>query len=141
MFATGRRAFSIGCLALILVACLHTLGHFAPPPQDPASLALDAALKGYTVELPLMSTTAFAVLQSLSLTMTITLLALGAVGLVAARSCAAEDVRRLAMVYGLTVAALVVVYGVYRVGPPFVTLALVLVTFVIALLPVRAAKR
>ena len=140
MFATGRRAFSIGCLALIVVACLHTLGHFAPPPQDPASLALDAALKGYTVEMPLMSTTAFAVLQSLSLTMTITFLALGAAGLVAARSCATDAVRRLAVAYGLAVAALVVVFGVYRVGPPFVTLALVLVAFVTALLPPRSTR-
>ena len=141
MFASGRRAFSIGCLALIVVACLHALGHFAPPSQDPASLALDAALKSTTIAMPLLSTSAFAVLQSLSLTMTITFLALGTVGLVAARSCATETVCRLAVVYGLAVAALVVVYGVYRVGPPFVTLALVLVTFVIALLPVRAAKR
>jgi len=23
-----------------VVACLHTIGRFAPPPQDPASLAL-----------------------------------------------------------------------------------------------------
>ena len=54
MFSSGKRAFSIGCMALIVVACLHTLGHFSPPPQDSASLALDAALKGYTVEMPLL---------------------------------------------------------------------------------------
>ena len=140
VFATGRRAFSIGCLAMIVVACLHTIGHFAPPPQDAASLALDAALKGTTVEMPLLSTTAFAVLQSLSLTMTVTFLALGGAGLVAARSCAADAVRRLAVVYALAVAALVVVYGVYRIAPPFTTLALVLVAFVIAALPPRVAR-
>jgi hypothetical protein len=60
--------------------------------------------------------------------------------MVAARSCAADAVRRLAVVYGLAVAALVVVYGVYRVGPPFVTLALVLVAFVTALLPPRSTR-
>jgi hypothetical protein len=141
MFATGRRAFSIGCISLIAVAGLHTLGHFAPPSQDPASLALDAALKGYTFAMPLMSPTAFAVLQSLSLTMTVTFLALGAVGLVAARSSAAAAVRRLAVVYALAVAGLVVVYGVYRVGPPFMTLLPVLAAFVIALRTPRAASR
>lgn len=134
MFAAGKRAFSIGCIALIVVAGLHTMGHFAPPPTDAASLALDTALKGYTVEMPLFPTTAFAVLQSLSLTMTVTLLALGALGLVAARSCDAATVRRFAVVQVLAVAALVAVYAVYRVSPPLVTLALVLAAFVVAAL-------
>jgi hypothetical protein len=137
MFGPGKRAFSIGSIALIVVAGLHTMGHFAPPPQDPAWLALDAALRDYTFELPLMPTTAFAVLQSLSLTMTVTLLALGALGLVAARSCDAATVRRFAIVETVAVAALVAIYAVYRVSPPLVTLALVLVAFTVAALPTQ----
>ena len=140
MFAAGRRAFSIGCIALIVVAGLHTIGHLAPPPQDAASLALDAALKGYEVELPFFPTTAFAVLQSLSLTKTITLLALGALGLTAVRRCEPALVRRLALVDAVAVAALVAVYARYRVSAPLVTLALVLVAFVVAALPGRGAQ-
>jgi len=55
MFSTGSRAFSIACIALMVVAGLHTLGHFSPSPQDPASRALEAALKRYSVEPPLIT--------------------------------------------------------------------------------------
>lgn len=139
MFGQGKRAFSIGCIALIVVAGLHTMGHFAPQPRDAATLALDAALRGYTVEMPVVPTTAHAVLQSLSLTMTITLLALGALG--AAGRCEPGLFRRLALVDAVAVAALVAVYGWYRVSAPLVTLALVLVAFAVAALAGRPSQR
>ena len=134
MFRPGRRLFSIACILLILVALAHTAGHFSPPPAgDPAFDAMDRAMKGYLIPMGSMSPSFFDVVQSLSLTMTVTLLLLGALGLATAAADAGDAlIRRLALVYLVGTAALVAVFALYRIPPPLYTLAAVAVTFLLA---------
>lgn len=47
MLRPGRRLFSVAAILLIVVAGLHTIGHFSPPPDDAAPRAVEAALYGY----------------------------------------------------------------------------------------------
>jgi hypothetical protein len=132
MFRPGRRLFSIAAILLIVVAGLHTLGHFSPPPEDPALREVESAMRGYRLALPLgMNPSVHDVLGSLSLTMTITLLLVGALDLLVARS-EAPSLRPFIFANVVGVGALVVLYGYYRISPPLVTLALVWVLFVLA---------
>ena len=135
MFRPGRRFFSIACMALILVALAHTVGHFSPPPtNDPAFDALDQAMKGTLIPMGSMSPSFFDVVQSLSLTMSVTLALLGALGLVAAASRDTGDalVHRLALFYLLGTGGLVAIFAVYRIPPPLYTLTVVAVLFVLS---------
>jgi hypothetical protein len=120
------------------VAGLHTIGHFAPPPDDPALRAVEASMEGYRLDLPLgMQPSIRDVLDSLSLTMTVTLMLIGVLDLLVARS-AVPSLRSFALANVVGVGALVALYACHRVSPPFVTLALVWVIFVLALvLPER----
>lgn len=143
MFRSGRRLFSIACILLILVALAHTAGHFSPPPvDDPAFDTMDRAMKGYLIPMGAMSPSFFDVVQSLSLTMTVTLLLLGALGLLTATSTGASDalIRRLALGYLVGSGALVAVFALYRIPPPLYTLTAVAVTFLLAVVvPTRRA--
>jgi hypothetical protein len=141
MFRPGRRLFSVAAILLIVVAGLHTMGHFAPAPDDPALLAVEASMKGYRLELPLgMHPSVRDVLSSLSLTMTVTLLLVGALDLLVARS-ALPSVRPFALANVVGVGALVALYWYHRISPPLVTLALVCLVFVLNLvLPERRRR-
>ncbi len=141
MFRRGRRLFSVAAILLILVAGLHALGHFSPPPEDPAAQTVKASMEGYRRELPLgMRPSVRDILRSLSLTMTITLLLIGALDLLVARSVV-PSLRPFALANVVGVGALVVLYGYYRVSPPLVTLALVWLVFALAgVLPERPPR-
>ena len=133
MFGRGRRLFSVAAILLIVVAGLHTMGHFSPPPDDPALRAVEESMKGYRLELPLGVRPSVAdIVSSLSLTMTITLVLIGVLDLLVARSNV-PSVRPFALANVLGVGALVALYGTYRIPPPLVTLALVWLFVVLAL--------
>jgi hypothetical protein len=138
MFGRGRRLFSVAAILLIVVAGLHTIGHFSPPPDDAALRAVEAAMTGSRLELSLgMRPSVRDVLSSLSLTMTVTLLLIGVLDLLVAGSAIAS-LRPFALANVVGVGALAALYGYYRISPPLVTLALVWVLFLVALLlPVR----
>ena len=136
MFRSGRRLFSSASLSLMLVALLHTLGHFSPPPEDPALASLQAAMESQKFDLGLgMQPSVSDVFNSLSLTMTVTLLSLGALNLAVARADDASGrlVRSFTIVNVVGVGALVAIYGFYRIPPPLITLAAVEVQFLLAL--------
>ena len=141
MFRPGRRLFSVAAILLIAVAGLHTIGHFAPPPDGPALRAVEASMEGYRLELPLgMQPSVRDILNSLSLTMTVTVLLIGALDLLVARSAVAS-LQPFALANVVGVGALVALYGYHRISPPLVTLALVWVVFILALvLPERRRK-
>jgi hypothetical protein len=143
MFKPGRRLFSAGSIALIVVAGLHTLGQFAPPPADPAGVALLAAMGAHRLPLGLgMAPSMADIVQSLNLTMSITLLAIAVQNLVVARSDASDRlIWRLSVVSALSIGTLVLVYGAYRIPPPLVTLAVVEAIFLRAAVTGRGAAR
>jgi hypothetical protein len=141
-----RRAnywFVFACVLMLLTGVAHSLGHFAEPPSDPATRALIAALRGYRIPLPDIglgqAPTQWDVLQSLSLTMTVSLFWLAIVGLVVAFSdMGRRTVQRVTAVYLLVNGVLVGLFGYYRIAPPLLSLGLVELVLVVAF--VRAPK-
>lgn len=130
------RWFRAGAIGLLVVAVLHTFGHFGGGPKEPARIQLEEAMDAYRFDIFGMHPSAGDITKSLSLTMTIALLFIGALDLVAASSLAgnARALRRLAWVNAVGVGALVALFAYYRIPPPMVTLALVCVLFVVAAL-------
>ena len=135
MFRSGRRMFSAASIALIVVAVLHSIGSFAPGPVDPALEAIVAEMKAFRLPLGLgMEPSMFDIQQSLALTMGVMLLWLGLQNLMAARMDPTGSFVRLLNVFSmLGVAALVAIYAFYRIPPPFISLAVVELLFVLAL--------
>ena len=84
VFKRGNRLLASGSILIILVAMLHTLGHFAPVPADDTALhAVMAAMRGYQFDIGMgMKPNMMDIFESLSLTMTITVLFLGIQNLV-----------------------------------------------------------
>ncbi len=120
IWAPDRRWLSLASLSTLLVAALHTAGQFAPAPPDPQLYAVKSAMRGVRLALGLgMAPSVWELFQSLTFTMSITVAALGVVGLVVAGASAASPalVRRTAGVLGATHAALTLLYSFYGVPP------------------------
>ena len=135
MARPGYRLFAAGSWGLIFVAVLHTIGHFAGRPTDPAALKAFAAMASYRLELPLgMQPTILDVFRDLSLTMAITLAGLGLQNVVVGRLAGASPLlmRRLAGATSLVLGALLGLKAFYRISPPLVLVAVVEVLFLFA---------
>ena len=140
MIQPGRRLYLAGSIALILVAALHTWGQFAPTPPEPALSAVLTMMRGVRLDLGLgMQPSVYDIFRSLAFTMSITLAALGAFGLIVIRADPSTRLLRAAILTSsLAVGAVVVLQAVYRIPPPFISLAVVELLFLAAL--VRAVK-
>jgi hypothetical protein len=135
-----RRAnywFVFACVLMLLTGVAHSVGHFSAPPSDPATLALTAALQAYRPPLPDIglgqAPTQWDILQSLSLTMTVSLFWLAGVGLVVAFSdMGRRTVQRVTVVYLLANGVLVGLFAYHRMAPPLVSLGLVELVLIVA---------
>jgi len=86
MWRRGRRLFSVAGILVILTAAAHTAGHFSPS-SGPAEDAVFAAMNAHLVPLGLgMTPSLLDIFKGLSLTMAITLAAIGAINLLIAAS-------------------------------------------------------
>lgn len=135
MLRSGRWPLVVASVGLLLVAAAHTLGHLQPPPQDGPQAELIAAMDALRLDgLGLgWRPSVHEVFDSLSLTMTIALIWLGALGLVVAKlDRAACLLRPFALLAAAGNGALVVLFWQQRIAPPFVTLAVVELFFVLA---------
>ncbi len=139
MFRKGHRLFSAASIGLILIAVLHTIGHFAPPPDDLIMTALLTAMKSYRFDLGLASPSMLEIFESLSLSVSLMLAWAGLTNLLIAHNAGLRDalMRRVCALNVLGIAALVALFGVYRVPPPAITLAIVDILFVIAFVGLR----
>lgn len=128
--------FVTASVLMLFTAVAHSIGHFSALPDDPATRALVAALKGYTLDLGMgMTPSQWDVLNSLSLTMTVSLMWLGIVGLVVAFSdMGRRTVQRVTAVYILANGALVGLNYYYQVPPPLVSLGVVELVLLVAFL-------
>jgi hypothetical protein len=98
MFRRGRRLFSIASILMILTSIAHTLGHFQPDPQTAEFANLKSTMQAYQIDMMGMKPSAYGILESLSLTLTIMLLMLGLQNLlVAAVDESGKMIRRFAM--------------------------------------------
>jgi hypothetical protein len=143
MFGHGRRWFTAGCITLLFVALLHTLGNtLSTPPTDAEYIAMEASMRDYIVPLGLgMAPSMWDIYRSLVFTMSLCLVGLGVVGLaiVSAPDVTPRLLSRVALVYACTSLALTALYMIYEVTPALISLMVVTVLFVIASVPRRAA--
>jgi hypothetical protein len=132
----GRRTFVVASVFLLLVGVLQAAGHSAKLPADPRLEAIEMSLRAYRYPLGLgMAPTLMAIQDALSLTVSITLVWLGLMGVLVGLSDASPQVlRRMTFANMAGCAALMALYAHYRIPPPFVSLALVEVMFALALI-------
>jgi hypothetical protein len=123
----ANRWFIIASVLMLLTAAAHSVGHVLPLPPDPATQALVAAMKGYVLDMGMeMKPSQWDVLQSLSLTMTVSLLWLGVLGLVVAFSdMGRRTVQRVIVVYIVANGVLVGLNYYYQIPPPLISLGIV----------------
>lgn len=140
-FVSGRRAFSAASVLLLLTALAHTAGNWPIIfPDVPWSGVLSAMAAEHT---PLgigMAPSMLDIHVALVLTMTVLLVALGAINLVVAAGAGEEMLRRVLWIDVVTVGALVALYAFYRVPPPLLTFAVVESALVAALFTTTAAR-
>jgi hypothetical protein len=138
LFAPGRRWFVSSSWATVVVALLHTLGNtLSSPPPDAAYTTLEKTMRGYTIPLGLgMVPSMWDINRSLVFTMSITLAAIGIMGVVigASREAGGSLRRSIAIVMLVASAALTAVFFVYQVTPAFVSMAVVTVLLVAAVI-------
>lgn len=136
IFSKGRRSLTVAAIATLLVAAVHTVATFAPPPADDAGLlSVVGAMQGYQVPMGLgMAPSMWDIQTALSLTMSLFLVAFAVLGLSFAgdRDASPRTLSRIAMISAGTMATLTVVYAVLRVPPPLVTIAILAILYLVA---------
>jgi hypothetical protein len=130
----SRGWFRAGALGLIVVAAMHTMGHFSGGPRDSSGVALEAAMKAYRIEMMGMNPSASGITNSLSLTMSVLLALTGLLDLAILSIADPVSLRRFAVLNVAGVSALVALFTYYHVPPPLVTLAIVGIFFITSLL-------
>ena len=142
LFVRGRRVFSAACIAMLLVALLHTIGNtLSSPPPDAAYAAVEAAMRGYEVPLGLgMTPSIWDIYRGLVFTMSICLVAMAGIGLVVGSAPEATPrlLSRVAMIEAVASAALTVLYLAYQITPALISMAIVTVLFAAATWTTRA---
>src|SRR6476660_1601054 len=122
LFARGRRLFTWSCIATIVVAVMHTIGNtVSTPAGDDALVSVENAMRGYRIPLGMgMTPSVWEINRGLIFTMSICLVAMGALGLAVAASRDATPplLSRLALVLAIFSAALTVLYWFYQIPPP-----------------------
>jgi hypothetical protein len=129
-----HRLFITANILLLIVAGLHTFGQFNRP-TDPADIAIMAEMRGHPIPVGLgMVPSLLDIFRVLAFTMTISLVGMVIVNLGMLRFARAAPglVRRLCLLNVLVVSAIVILSWAYQVAPPFLTLAIVDVFFVMA---------
>lgn len=138
IFSKGRRSLTVAAIATLLVAAMHTVGTFVPPPADNAAIvAVVAAMQGYPMPMGLgMAPSMWDIQTALSLTMTLFLIAFAVLGLSFAgdRDASPRTLSRIAMISAGTMAALTVVYAMFRIPPPLVMIAILAILYLVAAL-------
>ena len=132
----GRRTFVVASVFLMIVGALHAYGHLASKATDPPLIAIEAAMRTYRVPLGLgMSPSMLAMVNGQALSMSISLIWLGLLGIFVGLSDASPQVlRRMTFVNLAGCAGLVLLYAHDRIPPPLVSLALVEVMFTLSLI-------
>ena len=136
IFSKGRRSLTLAAIATLLVAAVHTIATFMPPPaDDTAMVALVDAMRGYQTPMGLgMAPSMWDIQTALSLSVTLFLIAFGVLGLSFAgdRDAAPRTLSRIAMISAGTMGTLTVVFAVYRIPPPLVMNAVLAILYLVA---------
>ena len=134
----GGRFFLAAAIAQVIVAGLHTFGHFQPIPETREIQAALTAMRALEFDLGLgMRPNLEDVQLSLSLTMSVMLLGAALQNLIVWRSDAAI-LPAIALLNTAFMAGLSVIYAWYQIPPPLITLAVVTLLFAVAWLRLRS---
>jgi len=143
----GRWLFKTAAALMLVTAVAHTAGHVASMRRaDPETLSLHRLLAEHREAAGLgMRPSALDVVAGLSMTMSVTLLALGLTSFVAASGPQTGEqlrlLRRLAWLDAGWVAALLLVYARHELLPPLIFCALIelaLLTYLVVARPARS---
>jgi len=128
------RWFRAGAFGLLVVSVLHTVGYFNRTLQDPAALALDSAMDAYHYHILGLHPSASDIAASLGLAMSILLFLIGVLDLVVSTALTHDlrALRRAAWVNVFGAGVLAAMFGYYRILPPCITLAMVMLLFLAA---------
>jgi hypothetical protein len=85
MLSDGRRLLAIASIAMIAVALLHTVANLVTGPEDADLAAVEQAMRGYHLELGLMTPSVSDVFRALVFTMSVCLAGMGLLGIVLTR--------------------------------------------------------
>lgn len=136
IFSKGRRSLTVAAIATLLVAAMHTITTFVPPPPgDTAQIAVIAAMRGYQASLGLgMTPSMWDIQQGLSLAMSLFLIAFVVLGLSFAgdRDAAPRTLSRISMISAGTMAANTVLFAVLRIPPPLIMFAILAILYLVA---------
>lgn len=136
IFSKGRRSLTVAAIATLLVAALHTMATFAPPPADDAAMiAMIEAMRGYQAPLGLgMAPSMLDIQMGLSVAMSLFLVAFAVLGLSFAgdRDATPRTLSRIAMISAGTMGALTVVFAMLRIPPPLVMIAVLAILYLVA---------
>lgn len=132
--------FRVGGALLLVVGCMHFLGRFAPPPDNPAFALAREAMQAFSLRILGVETTLHAIHELLDWSFTLFSLFVGALDLAAASALAAQPgaLRRVSLVNVVGLAALIAAAITYRVAPPGYFYSLALAAFIGAAARARA---
>ncbi|MCI0432744.1 MAG: hypothetical protein L0271_03725 [Gemmatimonadetes bacterium] len=139
----GYRLFAAASVGLGVVAGLHMLGHFAAQ-RDAGSSAIANAMRAHGIDMGLgLRPSMWDVHTSLSITMSIGLLALALTNLtiIALAGGVPGLIRRLTLLDLVMVGALVALFATFGLLPPLLTLAAVELLFLASLMQQRSGDR
>ena len=142
MFRKGHRLFSISSLCLILLAAIHGISHFSPPPDSLITTGLMAALQSYTFNLGLGTPSMMDTIDSMSLSVFVMLLWLGLNNLYVARYTVVGDnvVRKICTLNVVALGALVMVFAYYNNPPTAIALGIIEIMFVVSRVRLRRSR-
>lgn len=141
MWRPGRRMFTIACILILLTAVLHTIGNWSVNPTGEEEQKVITAMQDFHLQMGMgMEPSFFDLFRALTFVMTVTFLALGAVGLMlsGSRTISTAMVRRLTWSYAIWNGAFTAVCFYYKVPPPLICGIVIELALVIALLPSAA---
>jgi hypothetical protein len=136
--------FTTASIAVILVAAAHTAGHLVPNRSleaDPAFSRLIEVIDGYHAPLGMgMNPSFHDIHMSLVFTMTVSLLSLGALGLLFAADgrVTSGQLRKISALAAATAASMTGIYWIYQVPPPLVSLGVVTLLYLGSIRTTRA---
>ena len=143
MFRKGHRLFSIAALGLLVVSIMQAVNHFSTPPDDLITSGLLLAMQAYRQELAPGNPSMMDIHEGHSLTVAIMLFWVAGMNLMISRYSNLRDklMRRVCTLNLVVVGALVVLFSMYQMLVPAISLGIVEVLFFITRYRLRRSRK
>lgn len=134
MFRRGRRLFTVGSIGIAVIGLLHGIGHFSSP-TDPGLKVVETAMAAQHMDMgPGFNPSLLGIFTALSITFSLLFWGIAAFNLIVAASAdtTQELIGRLAWANAIVMGVLTGLYLYYRILPPFATILVIVVLFLLA---------